>query len=99
MTRNGIQQIFDFLALYLELFPAKLLLPSPDVSASRVVAYDFLRKEFGIPDLPPPGDPTGAVKKVSPSKVLKGAKPETRAGPHGQLPLPRRNHMWSRPAR
>ena len=94
VTRNGIQQIFDFLALYLELFPAKLPLPKPEVGASRVVAYDFLRKEFSIPDLPPPGEPTGMVKKVSPAKVLKGAKPkpsgpsDASSGPSAASPSP-----------
>ena len=89
VTRNGIQQIFDFLALYLELFPAKLPLPSPEVGASSVVAYDFLRNEFGVPDLPPPGEPTGTVKKVSPAKVLKGAKPKPSGRPAASPPPPR----------
>ena len=56
VTRNGIQQIFDFMAFYLDLYPSHLPLPAPGVSQSKVVAYDFRRGHFYIPNLPPADD-------------------------------------------
>lgn len=56
VTRNGIQQVFDFMAFYLDLYPSHLPLPAPGVSQSKVVAYDFRRGNFYIPNLPPAED-------------------------------------------
>ena len=59
VTRNGIQQVFDFLAFYLDLFPSHLPLPAPGVAESEVVAFDFRSNLFYIPNIPAADAPSG----------------------------------------
>ena len=49
VTRDGIQNIFDFMALYMEVFPASLPLASAAVHLSPLVAYNFVSGDFEIP--------------------------------------------------
>ncbi len=46
VTRDGIQRLFDFLAFYLDLYPASLPLPSPQAYSSDQVEFDFRYQQF-----------------------------------------------------
>jgi len=51
VTRDGIDNIFDFLAFYLDLYPSALPVPDPAVVASTLASYDFIGNRFVIPQL------------------------------------------------
>jgi len=46
VTKDGIQRLYDFLALYLNLYPSALPLPSPTAYNSDEVEYSFRHNRF-----------------------------------------------------
>ena len=54
VTRKGIRYIYQFLQKYPDLCADQLPAPSPEVGASPLVGYSYIKREFYVPDMTKP---------------------------------------------
>lgn len=58
VSRGGLDALFTFLGMVLEIFPSALPLPSPEVAAAPTVAWDFVRRRFEVMRIAARGEAT-----------------------------------------
>ena len=79
VSRGGLDALFTFLGMVLDIFPSALPLPSPKVAAAPTVAWDFVRRRFEAMRIAECGEDSS--RRPLPKTRAEAAPPQAQGAP------------------